>query len=231
MLPFRYRWLLLPLILSLSGLLLWVVWAHWEGERPSLSISQKEALSSNPVEIRDFGLQEFQSGSLDVRVRAEVFKIQSRKFGLFSIRPIREAALLHPQVELFLPEEGPLTKIDLFPFFSTGQEGAQRRQDFPFPKEVGLITRVVMKDLDIRIHRKGGQPLSVTAGEAILDMLNKNIRMKEVVVEDEGAHRSIRGPVAVWLGNEKRFYFPRDYILKTGAGETRGKDIHFDLAL
>ena len=230
MLPFNPRWLILLVVLALSGLLLWGFQLRGDRTTDRALMQGKKKPSSNPIEITGLSLQSYHLERLIATLHAEVFKVSTRKFGIFSIRPVREATFIHPKVEIFLPGTNPSSDLDLFPFFWQERSGAQAKPRLNLSPDIGLISRVTLNSLAIQVYKKesSAPSLTISAEHAMIN-LRREIHLEGFVIKDMVSNGSIKSRRAIWSSSQKNFVVPGGYLHATGGVETRGKGIKLDL--
>lgn len=230
-LPVRSRALVF-LAPFLFGLFLWNEWGKNDAKELSFD-REKTVPSSAPIEIKGFSFKEYQSDRLRAKIDADVFKIDSRKFGIFSIQPVQEAVFTHPHVEVYLMGDRPPSEIVLFPFSMGEQKNTGADQRPSLFRGAGLITRVVLNRPEIQIYTKDDRfaSLKIVSGRAIIRLRQKEMRFQDVFIENLVLKRSIKSPLAIWDNPKKRFHLPGEYLLKTDKGEATGKNMNLDLEL
>lgn len=225
----RVRNILLLIIISMFGLLLWTVWTDRKERSIERFEEAKRIFSPNPIDISGLSLHQYQSGLLTAKISAERFSVASRKFGIFSILPLREATFIHPKVEIFQLQDAPSKGINLFPFFPDGLDGSGTGQESFFSNEIGVVTRILLKNLELQIYKEGKLAVKVFAREGTIHPAKKDFQIYDVTMENPGLNRMVKGPRAVWNGRESRFHFPGTYSLRTAGGEEKGRGLALDL--
>lgn len=211
------------------GLLLWTVWTDRKERSVERFDEAKRTFSQNPVEISGLALHQYQSDSLVAKMSADHFSVTSRKFRIFSILPIREAIFIRPKVEIFELQDSSAGGISLFPFFPNDRSGSDGSQESFFSKEIGLVTRVILKNLEIQIYKEGKLAVKLSAREGTIHPVKRDFQVSDVTMENPGLKRVVKSPRAVWKREENQFHFPGTYLLRTAGGEEEGKDLLMDL--
>ena len=182
---------------------------------------------SSPYPVRITGLEykAYEEGRLLSRVQADAFKVSPRRFWAFNIRPFNEAVLTNARVELYFYKDTPPG-----PGASLGKlliPGNKDRKSFP--KEMGLITRGVIKGLHLKIYQESKPAIIVRAGKAEIDFKKNEARLTGASLEDPASKNRIEAKSIIWDNRENVFTIPGEYVAVTSKGMKWGKGIRVDM--
>jgi hypothetical protein len=96
-------------------------------------------------------------------------------------------------------------------------------------KEIGLITRGVIKGFVLEIYKADTPYILIKAKKAYIDFRRKKIKMIWVSMKDVSSGKLIRSRSVIWNNKEKVFEIAEKYIAVTPKGMTSGKRIKVDL--
>ncbi len=215
----------IPLILFLLlSLMLSFQYVSQRRETSSPSTDQERCLY--PVRITGLSYSTFDDDKLIIKIKADEFKVNPRKYFAFNIRPFNEATLTNARLNVHLYEERS-SEVDPFSFgeviFSLNKKGAFSM------KEMGLITRGVIKGLALEVYKVDKLSLVITAREVIIDFKSKEARLIMASIEDILSKKLITSRSVIWSGKEKIFKIPGAYRAVTSRGKTSGRGIKMDL--
>jgi len=227
---FRLRWLLggiLSLILILLILLVWGVSRQNEDLYPSSPAVHEKIDFTSPIAMKGISYQEITGRGLAYSLRANEFKIHPRAIGVFSIQPWKEATLTDAFMEVHLLTQDNPSEVDLFPSsFSSSFKGGVGKQPL---EGIGIITRLVIKNVHFNMYKDRMLIIAVTADEAISNFTEKDAVLKGVQIEHRPSGKFITTKRAVWDAGERIFKIPGEYTATTPKGTAKGYGIKVDL--
>jgi hypothetical protein len=211
-------WLSVPAVLLF--LIFWA-WSDGAGSHAT-TIRKPRREATGPLNIEGFSLTRHQSEILVFRLVAGRIKVAPRKFLIFNIRPFNEAIMEDVRIDLFrYPEkesaeaEEDLGLVDSLNSLDTGN--------------LGLVTRGIVKDLEVRFHEGENLVHWLQADKVRIDLEDRELQMSDVRICDLIENREIVTRNAVWREGGGRIDIPGDLIIDTPSGERRAKGWAFNL--
>ena len=215
-------------MLSLISIAVFTVLAALDTKGPGKSNRRIQKQASHPLKITGIDYQAWNSGQILVKVRAETLEIRPRKFWAFNIRPFNEAVLTKAAIELNLPEdekrkeEFSMSSL-LSPYTADLLKGT---------KSNGIVTRGVVKELNITIRKKNKKIFDLKAERADFDFKKNQTRLKTASLEDSATNGRLTTSLIVWDGQADSFVIPGEYFFRKGhsgeIGKGRGLTLGFD---
>jgi hypothetical protein len=189
---------------------------------------KEESVSTSPMTIRGFGFSTYLDDRLSTRVSADLFRIRPRKFSIFKVRSLNEAALSKARFEIHsdAAESGKPTGGILK---SLGSQFTSRAQGLAGMKGVGNITRVVMDGMELAFFRRKSPHLQVRAQKGEMDFKKKEIRMEQALLEHFPSKKKIAASMIIWDDEARLFKIPGKYQAQTPQGRASGRGITVDL--
>ena len=217
------------ILICLAGLILALAARiYMQSEGVSAPAVTEEKTSTSPMTIRGFGFSTYLDDRLSTRVSADLFRIRPRKFSIFKVRSLNEAALskarfeIHPDAaENGKPTEGVLESL--------GSQFSSRAQGLAGMKGVGNITRVVMDGMEMAFFRRKYPHLQVRAQKGEMDFKKKEIRMEQALLEHLPSQKKIAASTIIWDDEARVFKIPGKYQAQTPKGRASGRGITVDL--
>jgi hypothetical protein len=230
---FRLKCLLGGILILVLGLGVWGMWQQKEAvHKPSRAVGE-EICPTCPVVIKGISAQELKGGKLVYSFKADEFKINPRAYGVFLFQPIKEATLINAFMEVYLSAQGNSTQeVDLFP--SSLPSAATSSSSDPKAKRlstsgIGVITRLVFKNLHLNIYKGEVLTITIVADEAFTNLSNKETVFKGVQIEHKPSRKFISTRSATWDAREKVFKIPGEYIAVTPKGKAKAYGIKVNL--
>ena len=229
---FRLKWLLGGIIILVFGLGVWGLWPQKEAVHQPSRVGGEKTCPTCPVVIKGITYHDVQVGRRVYSFKADEFRIHPRAFGVFLIQPIKEATLVNAFIEVYLSTEGnPTQEVDLFPssFSSSLISSSDPEAKKLSMSGIGVITRLVFKNLHLNIYKNEKLIIAVAASEAFTNLKNKETDLKEFQIEYKPSKKFIKTRSATWDAREKVFKIPGEYIAVTPKGTAKGYGIKVNL--
>jgi hypothetical protein len=193
-------------------------------ERKESTISPKS--SNKPLLINGLSYKVYNNGMLVSKMQAEVFKIKPRRFFIFNIKSINEAILTNVKIDVYInkkTKEGKEIKkdIDLLKLFFDSTTGRN--------KGMGLITRAMIKGIDLNIYNSDVLTHNLKAATAYFMLKKNKIVFYNVNLENPPSHKLISAEEIIWDAREKSFKVPDRYTASSPKGKIKGKGLIIDL--
>ena len=193
--------------------------------------SASKSLKVNPFVMQGVDYTAYENALPVMRIRADEIKINPRKILAFNIRKINEVTITNARMEIYLTpnsrENNPFSYIERTIAPILLEKDVKRRSGTEF----GLITRGVVKKMNIVVLDQQKPVLSIQANTAVLDLKKNKVKMQSACVNDPPTERSISGETIFWDGKNKCFSIPGPYSLISPSGNHTGHKIQFDLNL
>lgn len=229
--------LILVVIAVLVGYLLYFTIRN---AAPPLVPAVVEKKASSTMSISGFGFSIYEGASLRTRVQADLFRIVPRKFGIFRMRSINEAALVKARFEIYtdcnggtLAEGRPKGKGyengDAGVFSALGDEFNAQTRGGSGIQGVGNVTRLLMSGLELVFYRDKIPNLEARAKNGTMEFKKKEIRMHGAVLEHIPSGKKIAGDTIVWDDDARIFKIAGSYEATTRRGKAKGRGITVDL--
>ncbi len=229
---FSLKCLLGGILIIVLGLGVWGMWQRKEAvHQPSRAVGE-EICPTCPIVIKGISAQELKGGKLVYSFKADEFKINPRAFGVFLIQPIKEATLVNAFMEVYLSAQGNSTQeVDLFPssLVSAATSSSNSKAKRLSMSGIGVITRLVFKNLHLKIYRGEVLIITVAASEAFTNLKNKETVFKGVQIEHKPSRKFISTRNATWDAREKVFKIPGEYTAVTPKGKAKAYGIKVNL--
>jgi len=184
--------------------------------------------SPYPMRIEDFTYTTSKDNRLVARITADEFKVNPRKFFVFNINPFNEATITNAKMEVYLYEESP-QNVDLFSFRESLKSLENKEKRKAVLKELGLVTRGVIKGLTLHVYKNDKLTFVVKAQRAHTDFRKNETKLMNVSVEDKTLKRNISSKSVIWDNKEKVFRVPGEYIMLADRKATKGKGLEIGL--
>jgi len=183
--------------------------------------------SSTITTIKGFSLAAQNDDRLLFKVDADELTIQPRSLFVFNIKSIDEIFIKNGVVVLYMHQEE-VKNTDLLSFVDTSiildPSKAQTLRD------IALRLGMRIQTFTLHIYKDNTLAFTVQAEEAIVTFFGqKTIRMKNCILEDVLAHRSIMSKLIIWDAQQKTFKVPNDYLAVTPRGKATGQRIKIDI--
>lgn len=209
----RSRYVKMPSFLVLAPFLVLLFWGL-NGTRRVSAPSPEQKTSHYPVRITGFSYVTYNNQKPSIKLKADEFKVNPRKYFVFNIRPFNEATLTNARIEVHL-NEGGSSELDLLSFsrdlLRMNEKGKSHVQG------VGVITRGIIKGLVLQIYKADELSLVVTAQEAIIDFKKEEATLVMATIEDKSTMKLITRRSVVWRAKDKVFRIPGAYRAETPA--------------
>jgi hypothetical protein len=213
-------WLSVPV-----ALLCLVFWAWSEGaDSHATHIRKPRRESVAPLNIEGFSLTRHRSEKLVFRLVAGRIRVAPRKFMIFNIRPFNEAVMEAVCIDLFrYPEKERAEAAE-----GIGLADSLNSLD---TGNLGLVTRGIVKDLEVRFHEGKNLVHRLRVDKVRIDLGKRELRMSGVRICDLIENREIVTRNAVWREGDGRIDIPGEFIIDTPSGERRARGWAFDLEM
>ena len=229
---FRLKCLLGGILILVLGLGVWGMWQRKEAvHKPSRAVGE-QICPTCPIVIKGISAQELKEGKLVYSFKADEFKINPRAFGVFLFQPIKEATLVNAFMEVYLSAQGnSKQEVDLFPssLLSSTTSSSDPKAESLSLSGIGVITRLVFKNLHINIYKGEELTITVAAAEAFTNLKNKETVFKGVQIEHKPSRKFISTRSATWDAREKVFKIPGEYTAVTPKGTAKAYGIKVNL--
>ena len=229
---FRLKCLLGGIVILVLGLGVWGLWPQKEAVHQPSRVGGEKTCPTCPVVIKGITYHDVQVGRRVYSFKADEFRIHPRAIGVFLIQPIKEATLVNAFIEVYLSTEGnPTQEVDLFPssFSSSLISSSDPEAKKLSMSGIGVITRLVFKNLHLNIYKDEKLTITVAASEAFTNLKNKETVFKGVQIEHKPSRKVISTRSATWDAREKVFKIPGEYIAVTPKGRAKGYGIKVNL--
>jgi hypothetical protein len=146
----------------------------------------------------------------------------------FNVKNVNELTLTDARFDVYL-REGKPANTDPFSVMEsslTVQEGDKDERDWP--KQFGLITRQVVKDLVQNIYQDQILVMVVKADTAYIDGETDGTEYLNTSLADARSNRTILCKKAIWDKKENVFKIPGPYLLSDSGQQKRGNAIKVD---
>ncbi|MDQ5988147.1 MAG: hypothetical protein CSYNP_03903 [Syntrophus sp. SKADARSKE-3] len=226
----KLHWLMAGALSLIAGLLLWGMEQQQNpGSRVSARV-EKELDPTSPVVIRGISYRESKNDGTLYALKASVFKIKPRDFGIFSIQPIKETLLADAIIDIYLPfshDKDGSGKLDIFPSMPNSyQTEAESHRAI---EGIGLITRGVINNLSIHIYHGDQMTMAVTARKAVIHFFNQETVLEDANIEHKVSRRFVTAQTMLWDGQERVFKIPGQYKAATPKRKASGYGIKVNL--
>lgn len=214
-----------------SGVLIWGVLQKKGALKPAEGI--KDGIIY-PLSIKGISSSSYDNnGRLLMQIKADEIKVNPRRFFVFNIKSINEITITNIKAAFYFYEDKPKSdadkpqlEVDLLNLY----EGVMhQKKGNAVPKELGRITRGVIKGFTLEIYKKGKIFVIVKANEGEIDFRKKIVEMKDVHLEEIMSKKVIKSNFAVWDNKEKVFKIPGEYIATTPKGSAKANGLRVDL--
>jgi hypothetical protein len=214
-----------------SGALIWSLVQKKEAHKPVESIEDGIIY---PLSIKGISSSTYDNnGRLLMQIKADEIKVNPRRFFVFNIKSINEVTITNIKAAFYFYEDKPKSDsdkpqldIDLLNLY----EGVMhQKKGNAVPKELGRITRGVIKGFTLEIYKKGKLFVIVKANEGEIDFRKKTVEMKNAHLEEVISKKIIKSNFAVWDNKEKVFKIPGEYIATTPKGSAKANGLRVDL--
>ena len=181
-------------------------------------VSRDKSSSKVPsyfLRMKDFTITQYSSNFLVRRLRADDLRIEPRRFFVFNVRSVNEIVIKHARLSVYLSDKSIKQHDNPFSFdiglFSTEKKGSGAERIF-YPAGAGLITRAVIKGIQLEIYRDKRLILNITARVGYIHLKNKSVRLKDTVLKNAVNGKEIKSRLAIWDNKRQLFVLPCRYI-------------------
>ncbi len=186
----------------------------------------------NLYRVKNLTITQYSGNFLVRRMHADEFRIEPRRFFVFNVKSINEIVIDHAKLSIYLSDKNIDRHVALFGFagglFSIKKKGGESEKIF-YPADFGLITRAVIKGIQIEIYRNKKPILSITARVGYINLKNKNVEFKDTVFRNTVNEKTVKSRLAVWNSKRQLFIVPRKYIIYRSEHIPDGRIIDIDL--
>jgi hypothetical protein len=197
-----------------------------DSKRPSVIPTEEKKQSASPFSIKGFSHSAYHDDKLIAKIAADELKVKQRKLFVFNVRPFHEAVLTNAKFEFHLYADMP-SEADLLS--SAKEILSVDREGRAVSKEMGLITRGVIKGLVFKMFKEEDPYMLIKAKKAYMDFRNGSIKMQGVVLDEVTTGRTVESGSVVWDNKERVFTVPGRYIMNSPEGMKNGKGMTIDL--
>ena len=229
---FRLKCLWGGIIILVFGLGVWGLWQQKEAVHQPSRVGGEKTCPTCPVVIKGISYHDVKGGRRAYSFKADEFRIHPRAFGVFLIQPIKEATLVNAFIEVYLSTEGNATQeVDLFPssFSSSLTSSSDPEAKKLSMSGIGVITRLVFKNLHLNIYKGEVLTIAIVADEAFTNLKNKETVLKGFQIEHKVSRKFLKARSVTWDAREKVFKIPGEYIAVTPKGTAKGYGIKVNL--
>jgi len=186
-----------------------------------------ERLSPYPVKIEKLLQTAYENNRLTVKIEADEFKVNPRRFWIFNVKSLNEATFSNLRLEIYL-DNATYSNAELFSF-GKGLLSFGKKNTYELTKR-GQITRgVIKKGLTLKVYKVDTLSFVVKAKEAYIDLNTKETKLVRASIENVLSKKLIKSRSVIWDGKDKVFKVPGKYIAQTPKGVASGKGIKVDL--
>jgi len=191
--------------------------------------------SKAPFKMSGLAYNNYNDGRLMSSVKADVIKVERRKFWAFNVRPFTETVLENASIQLHLytdqiSDGGEQRNEHDMNMLSFGKEVLSVGSSFnDLSMNNGLVTRGVMKGLTLEIFEDKNQSMLITAQKAFVDFKKKALKMVNVYMKDISTGKMIKSRSVIWNDKKNVFEINGQYIADTEHGILKGEMISVDL--
>lgn len=165
----------------------------------------------------------YEDGLLVSEAEAEDFRIIPRRFFVFNVKSLNEAVITNARIKLFERKEtGEARKKD-DPFGSLFREFTDKEN------ATGVITRAVVKGMEVSIYNTEGLTHHLTAARADLKAGQNQTVFYHAALEHPSSKRVITTEKLLWDAQEREFRIPGEYTGSGPGGAFQGKGVRIDL--
>jgi hypothetical protein len=215
----------MPVLLLLAPFLVLLFWGL-NGTRRVSSPCPEQKPFPYPVRITGFSYVTYNNQMPVIKVEADELKVNPRKYFVFNIRPFNEATLTNARIEVYFNGQEP---SDVDPF-SVGRELLSIKEEGKSRvKDMGLITRGLIKGLIVEIYKADEPWVIITAKEVIIDFKRKEATLVTARIEDTFSKMTITSKSVVWSSKDSVLRIPGVYRAETPSGKTSGKGLKLHL--
>ncbi len=187
----------------------YLAWTRWKPARDPLSTTE-----GSPARFDRFRLQGFEHTTYEgdepvFTLRADEIVHRKRKIGPLTLNPIKEIVLQGVTIELRRSSRRPRR--------GTGNDGQASSlspflEDMVSRKGLGIVTRLLINRLDVKVFRDDALQFSVTAASASVGLRDRSIHLEGGFQLQAGSGDRLRAREARWAGLEEVFRVAGSYV-------------------
>ena len=170
---------------------------------PPVTLEKEQSIS--PFSIKGFSHSAYHDDKLIAKIAADELTVKQRKLFVFNVRPFHEAVLTNAKFEFHLYENMP-SEADLLS--SAKEILSVDREGRAVSKEMGLITRGVIKGLVLKMYKAEDPYMLIKAKKAYMDFRNGTIKMQGVVLDEVITGKTVESGANFWSTLEEVQLFP-----------------------
>jgi hypothetical protein len=185
-----------------------IVWAAFPNRKTNEFPAPSNAeIRNEELLIRGLRYKSYSNGVLVAQVEAEEFKIIPRRFLVFQIKSINEAVVTNTKISIFSSrEDNPGGGKGMDPFGSLFKEFTNKDSG------VGLVTKVIVKGIDIVIYDSDVLTQHLRAASADLRSNGGAAIFYDAVLERPASRTRIKAKKMIWDSREKKFIIPGGHL-------------------
>jgi len=195
-----------------------LTWGFNRGADSHTPIKQNRIFRS-PITIEGFSNTIYDGENLISKIEADQFFIAPRKFFVFNVKSVNEAIIKNIRISLYLNSENK-KKPDLVSLlkFIPSETGHIKL------KNMGYITRGVIKGLDIKIYQDQTPSYHLSGEKAILDLKEKKMKINTARFENFTTGEIFTSERMIWHNQKSQLHIPGKYVLQTPSTQKFGKN-------
>jgi hypothetical protein len=157
------------------------------------------------------------------RLKADRIEVAKRKFGIVYVNPLKEASLTNVELEIH-ERNGAWDSDNLLDLF---------REVLPpdLTKEIGIVTRIRITGLTVKMVRNGQVASSITAQRALIDPKTRVTELSGRVVVAAADGRSVISQKSTWDRDTGLFWISGSYLYQQAGKMVKGNGARFDAEL
>ncbi len=161
----------------------------------------------------------YKNGSPASEAEIDDLRIVPRNFFVFRIKSINEAVITNARIRLYDPSQ----KRRDDPFRSLFKEFTDQENGF------GLITRAVVKGIDVNMYHAQKVTHHLTAAKADLMAGSNQTAFYDATIEHPSSKTVVRAAKLLWDTQERKFVVPGRYTLSGPGGDVKGEGVQIDM--
>jgi len=183
--------------------------------------------------VQGIQFHSFNGTELTVKIKAKKIMVKPRKFFAFNFKSINDINLQDVTIDFFRQNEDScnlsLNELKSMAFSSPKKKKSASRALQFGETRTGLITRGVITNFVLNVHKNGVLYRVIKASTAHVDFKKNRAKLTDGTIEDMNSKEIIRSNSIVLKGNENILSVPGQYVILSSKGITRGKGLNLKL--
>ena len=220
----------LPLALGSVAILgvVWLLYGVAQQIQPTGARLEPPSTAGNPVDVfrmEGISYTAHEGGKMRFRLKADRVEVAKRKFGMLYVNPLKEATLSNLALEVYEDADARNPAAML--------SGEMLAQILPAQvmSEFGMITRIRIDGLNVKLVRDGQTVSSITAQHATIDPKTRVTALNGNVSVAAAEGRSVMSQEGTWDQGAGLFWVQGPYLLVRNGKATQGNGLRFDAEL